>query len=190
VVSAAGQPRRDPEGSLRLLVVGGSQGARVLNDTVPRALALGGQAWEVRHQTGESTRDETAELYRQLEVPACVDAFIEDMAAAYAWADVVVCRAGAMTVSELAASGLPAIMVPFPHAIDDHQTANARFFADAGAGICVPQAELTPESLAAQLEALRADRDRLKVMARRAGELARLDAAERVAEVLLREAAI
>ncbi|MFO1417524.1 MAG: undecaprenyldiphospho-muramoylpentapeptide beta-N-acetylglucosaminyltransferase [Methylotetracoccus sp.] len=179
--------RREPSPPLRLLVFGGSLGAKVLNEILPAALA-GDASWDVRHQTGAAMRDETVERYRKAGVSARVDAYIDDMVEAYAWADLVVCRAGAMTVSELAAVGLPAILVPFPHAIDDHQTANARYFSDAGAGVCLPQSELTPERLATELRALREDPARLKAMAGSARALARLDAAPRVADIVLQEA--
>jgi UDP-N-acetylglucosamine--N-acetylmuramyl-(pentapeptide) pyrophosphoryl-undecaprenol N-acetylglucosamine transferase len=151
-------------------------------------LAKWGHRYEVRHQTGRAARDETEARYRERGIQARVEAFIEDMPEAYAWADVAVCRAGAMTVSELAAAGLPAVLVPYPYAIDDHQSVNAHFFADAGAGICLPQSQLTAETLAAELERLCTNPDRLKVMGERARSLATLDAAERVAEVCLREA--
>jgi len=174
--------------ALRILVVGGSQGAKVLNEIVPAALGKLDRPYEIRHQTGASARDETEKRYRERGTHARVDAFIDDMAEAYAWADLGVCRAGAMTVSELAAAGLPAILVPYPYAIDDHQAVNARFFADAGAGIWLPQSQFTAENLAAELERFCIEPERLRNMGERALSLATLDAAERVAEVCLREA--
>ncbi|MBS1212106.1 MAG: undecaprenyldiphospho-muramoylpentapeptide beta-N-acetylglucosaminyltransferase [Proteobacteria bacterium] len=112
---------------LKVLVVGGSQGAQALNELVPEAIALCGRAVSVLHQTGAAMREETEAHYRRLGADeARVVPFIEDMAEAYDWADLAICRAGAMTVSELTAAGLPAVLVPFPFAIDDHQTANAR----------------------------------------------------------------
>lgn len=181
------QRRRDEP--LRVLVLGGSQGAKVLNDIVPEAAAKLNFPLEIRHQTGAAMRDDTASKYREAEVAATVDAFIDDMSGAYQWADVAVCRAGAMTVSELAAAGLPAILVPYPYAIDDHQTANARLLADLGGAVCVPQARLDANRLAAELCGFGVDPDRLRVMAERIRSLARRDAAERVASACLLVAA-
>lgn len=179
------------DGALRVLVVGGSQGARFLNETVPAALAAmpDGVVLETWHQTGAALRDATEARYRQAGVTARVDAFIEDMAEAYRWADVAVCRAGAMTVSELAAAGLPAIFVPYPHAIDDHQTANARFVTEQGAGLCISQGDLDPERLASELMRFNEDRSRLDLMGKRIHTLARIDAADRVATLCMQEAA-
>ncbi|QJD29522.1 undecaprenyldiphospho-muramoylpentapeptide beta-N-acetylglucosaminyltransferase [Methylococcus geothermalis] len=173
----------------RVLVLGGSLGAQALNRVVPRALAaLGEEPVEIRHQTGQAMLEETKDLYQRLELPAKVDAFIEDMEEAYGWADVAVCRAGAMTVSELAAAGLPAILVPFPHAIDDHQTANGGYLAEAGAAVLMPQSALDEESLAEELRVLLDERGRLQAMSAAARNLARYDAAERVARICLEEA--
>ncbi len=174
----------------RVLVLGGSQGARVLNRTVPEALArlpaeLRPEVW---HQTGTAGRDETAERYEALGLAGDgvrVDAFIEDMAAAYGWADLVVARAGALTVSELAAAGVGAVLIPFPHAIDDHQTRNAEQFVGAGAGALLPERDLTAESLAAELERLLASGPALVSLGERARSLARVGAAERLAEACL-----
>jgi UDP-N-acetylglucosamine--N-acetylmuramyl-(pentapeptide) pyrophosphoryl-undecaprenol N-acetylglucosamine transferase len=188
----AGLAQRREPGSrhepLRLLIVGGSLGARALNETVPEALALAGLPFDIRHQTGQALRVETAERYRALGIDARVDAFLEDMAAAYAWADLAVCRAGAMTVSELSAAGLPAILIPYPHAIDDHQTRNAHVLADAGAAILLPQKELTPERLAAELQGLTHPPERLPAMSIQAAALAKPDATHRVADICLKEA--
>ena len=117
-VQARGRP-------VRIFVLGGSLGAKVLNEVVPEALARIEVPLEVWHQTGAALKSQTQELYRSLGQVARVDAFIEEMAEAYAWADLVICRAGAMTVSEIAIAGLPSVLIPFPHAIDDHQTRNA-----------------------------------------------------------------
>ena len=132
--------------SLKVLVIGGSQGAKVLNETVPAALA-GLVDVEIRHQTGAVMQAEVAEQYQQFGQGAEVEAFIEDMAAAYSWADLIICRAGAMTVSEVAVFGIPAILVPLQNAIDDHQTANARYLADAGAAVILPQTQLSSDKL-------------------------------------------
>jgi UDP-N-acetylglucosamine--N-acetylmuramyl-(pentapeptide) pyrophosphoryl-undecaprenol N-acetylglucosamine transferase len=155
---------------------------------IPEAMSNLNPACEIRHQTGAAMCEQTAATYRRLGIEAQAVAFIEDMAAAYQWADLAVCRAGAMTVSELAAVGLPAILVPYPYAIDDHQTANARYFVTGGAGVCIAQDQLTADALAAQLNGLTADRGQLALMGRRARTLARTDAAERVADVCLAEA--
>ena len=135
---------------LRVLVTGGSQGARALNEAVPSALAersLGGKV-AVRHQCGGAHEAATRDRYDLLEAEADVVAFIEDMASAYEWADVAVCRAGAMTVAELAAAGVASILVPFPYATDDHQSRNARFLAERGAAIVIPESRLGAGALA------------------------------------------
>jgi UDP-N-acetylglucosamine--N-acetylmuramyl-(pentapeptide) pyrophosphoryl-undecaprenol N-acetylglucosamine transferase len=168
-------------GPLRVLVVGGSLGAKALNDVVPRALALipGEPRPLVTHQSGTQHVDSLRQAYSAAGVSAKTPAFIEDMAAAYAEADLVVCRAGATTVAEIAAAGVASILVPYPHAVDDHQTANARFLADAGAAVLVPQSELSAELLAGLLAGF--GRVRLADMARRARSLARPDATSAVA---------
>lgn len=169
-----------------VLVLGGSQGALALNRTVPAALGrIGGRRLEIRHQCGERHLETTRAAYRDAGLDVSPIAFVEDMAAAYGWADVVVCRAGAMTVSELAAAGVASVLVPFPHAVDDHQTRNARFLADAGAAVLMPESALAPEALATTLSELLDDRDRLSAMARAARALARPDATEHVARQCL-----
>lgn len=137
-------------GRLRVLVLGGSLGAQALNDTVPQALALIPPETrpEVLHQSGEKHLEALRAAYAAAGVTARTAAFIDDMAGAYAWADLVICRAGALTVAELACAGVASILVPFPHAVDDHQTGNARFLANAGAAMLLPQNELTAERLA------------------------------------------
>ena len=170
------------EGPLRLLVVGGSLGAQALNETVPSALALlaPAQRPSVIHQSGRAHRAALEENYRKAGVDAEVVEFIDDMAQAYAQADLVVCRAGAMTVSELAAVGAASILVPYPHAVDDHQTGNARFLSVRGAALLVPQSGLDPERLAGLLR--EQSRESLLGMARNAREAARPDAGARVAD--------
>jgi UDP-N-acetylglucosamine--N-acetylmuramyl-(pentapeptide) pyrophosphoryl-undecaprenol N-acetylglucosamine transferase len=169
------------QGKLRLLVIGGSLGAQALNETVPQALALlsADERPDVVHQAGEKHIEALRAAYAAAEVDANAVAFIEDMAGAYAWADVVICRAGALTIAELAAAGVASILVPFPHAVDDHQTANARFLARAGAAMLLPQSELTPERLAL-LRTL--TRGQLLEMAEKARALARPDATTAVAQ--------
>lgn len=171
------------DGPVRLLVVGGSRGARSLNRGVPAALAASvGTAVEVWHQTGAADLAETEAAYRALPLPARVAPFIEDMTAAYRWADLVVCRAGAITIAELAAAGVAAVLVPYPHAVDDHQTANARYLADAGAAVLLPDSELAAGGLAPVLGRLLGEPAQLLGMARRARALARPDAAAAVAQ--------
>jgi UDP-N-acetylglucosamine--N-acetylmuramyl-(pentapeptide) pyrophosphoryl-undecaprenol N-acetylglucosamine transferase len=160
-------------GPIRLLVLGGSQGATALNELAPEAVAhLAEPGAEVWHQSGRQQAEATAAAYQAARVNARVEAFIEDMAAAYAWADLVLCRAGALTITELAAAGVGSILVPYPHAVDDHQTRNARFLADAGAAVLMPQGQLTVPSLVVLVRGLQ-DRNRLLEMARRARALAR-----------------
>lgn len=167
---------------LRVLVFGGSRGARRLNVVLPLALGLlAVPGLEVRHQCGRDDVDATRAAYAEQRIEARVEAFIEDMAAAYAWADLVICRAGAITVAELAAAGAASILVPFPHAVDDHQTANARYLADAGAARLVPECDLEPQALRAIIAALATDRAALVAMASRARALARPDATAAVA---------
>ena len=168
---------------LRLLVVGGSLGARILNQIVPEAVALAGNI-KVRHQTGKGNAEAVRQAYQALGIDAEVSDFIDDMAAAYGAADLVVCRAGALTVSEVAAAGIGALFVPLPHAVDDHQTKNARSLSDSGAAVLLPQSELTAQGLALQLQQLGDNRTQLLAMASRARSLAITDAAERVAECL------
>lgn len=171
-------------GNLRLLVLGGSLGAQALNNVVPAAVAAMPAALrpEVWHQTGRAHADTVAEAYRELHQTARVVPFIDDMAAAYAWADLVLCRAGALTVAELAAAGVGAILVPLPHAIDDHQTHNARWLSEQRAGVLIRQDELNPEGLAKQLAELAAQPQELLAWARSARALAKTDAARQVAQ--------
>ncbi|MCD0501852.1 undecaprenyldiphospho-muramoylpentapeptide beta-N-acetylglucosaminyltransferase [Bordetella petrii] len=171
------------EGTLRMLVVGGSLGAQALNTTLPRALALMDAKIRphVVHQAGEQHLQALRDAYAQAGVTAECRDFIDDMAAAMADADVLVCRAGAMTVSEVAAAGVAALFVPFPHAIDDHQTANARFLSNDGAAWLCPQPELTPEWLAGWLG--QRTRPELQAVAERARQHARPQAAAHIADV-------
>jgi len=174
-------------GPLRLLVLGGSQGARVLNETLPTALALLPVETrpQVRHQAGALTLEAAQAAYRACGVAAEVTPFIQDMAAAYAWADLVVARAGALTLSELAAAGLGALLVPFPYAVDDHQTHNAAWLVEAGAARLLPQAQLTAERLAAELQPFVEDRRRALTLAEAARAQAETAAAETVARACL-----
>lgn len=174
-------------GRPRLLVLGGSLGAKALNEQLPQALALLDEAErpEVRHQAGERTLALAQEAYRNAGVEAAISSFVEDMAEAYAWADLILCRAGALTVSEVAAAGLPAIFVPYPYAVDDHQVANANYLVDAGAARLLLERDLTPQRLAAELRELLADPALRLRMAEAARAKAIPDAAERIAEACL-----
>jgi UDP-N-acetylglucosamine--N-acetylmuramyl-(pentapeptide) pyrophosphoryl-undecaprenol N-acetylglucosamine transferase len=176
----------------RLLVFGGSQGAAMLNRIMPAAVALvpAEERAAVLHQTGRGGREPVATAYAAAGISADVREFIDDMAAAYGWADLAVCRSGALTIAELAAAGVPAILVPFPAAVDDHQTANARFLASRGAAVLLPEAMLTAESLAAELRALAGpDRRARDAMADAARRAAMPGAAERLADLCLAAAA-
>jgi UDP-N-acetylglucosamine--N-acetylmuramyl-(pentapeptide) pyrophosphoryl-undecaprenol N-acetylglucosamine transferase len=167
-------------GPLKLLVVGGSGGAQALNECVPRAIALLEPRPSVVHQSGEKNYAALRAAYAAAGVQGELTPFIDDVARRYAEADLVICRAGAMTVAELSAGGVASVLVPFPHAVDDHQTANARYLADQGAAILLAQADLAPESLAALLRTL--DRPCLLEMARKARGLGKPDAARIVAD--------
>jgi len=174
-------------GPLRILVVGGSLGAQALNTVVPKALAQwrerapSAPAPQVLHQAGEQHIDALRAAYAGAGVVADCRAFIADMATAYAEADLVICRAGAMTVAEIAAVGAPALFVPFPHAVDDHQTRNASYLVDGQAGWLCQQTALTPDWLADWLAAR--DRTELSIVAERARARARVDATARIADV-------
>lgn len=184
---AAAPAERCHPGAPHLLVLGGSLGARALNTLVPAALALLPPESRpvVRHQCGEAHVEAARAAYRAAGVAVEVRPFIADMAEAYVWADFAVCRAGALTVSELAAAGLPAILVPFPHAIDDHQYHNARWLADAGAALVFREASLDAGQLAAAIAALTGDAGRRAAMAAQARGRARPDAAAAVAAACL-----
>jgi UDP-N-acetylglucosamine--N-acetylmuramyl-(pentapeptide) pyrophosphoryl-undecaprenol N-acetylglucosamine transferase len=173
------------EGRLRLLVLGGSLGAQALNEAVPQALARLGaeQRPEVTHQSGAKHIEALRAAYAAADVGAETVAFIDDMAARYGDADVVVCRAGALSVAELACAGVASILVPFPHAVDDHQTTNAKFLSAQGAAILLPQTELSAERLAELLRGL--TRAHLLEMAEKARTLGKPDATEAVARACM-----
>ena len=201
--------RRD---GFRLLVLGGSLGAQALNEVVPQTLPLlsSAMALQVWHQTGQRNFNATRAAYNVYEAshsdsnsecPPRIDAFIDDMAAAYAWADLVVCRAGALTVAELAAAGVGAILIPYPYAVDDHQSANAKWLTNADAALMQPQSVLTAEWLAQQLSSLwsagtldksksdvravKPERQRLLAMAENARALAQINATEQVVKACM-----
>jgi UDP-N-acetylglucosamine--N-acetylmuramyl-(pentapeptide) pyrophosphoryl-undecaprenol N-acetylglucosamine transferase len=182
----------DRSGPLRVLVLGGSQGARVLNTVVPSAIAAlaDDERPQVRHQCGERLYEEAVASWREAGVDVAPEPFIEDMAAAYAWADLVICRAGALTVAELAAAGVGAILVPYPSAVDDHQTHNGRFLSDAGAAELVPQQELDGARLVSTLRRLTGERGQIVAMAKAARALARPRATALVAEACVAAAEV
>lgn len=169
---------------IQLLVLGGSQGALAINELVPAALSIMDEQQRpvVRHQCGQRHAETTLANYAKHQVAAKVEPFIGDMAEAYGWADLIVCRAGALTVAEIAAAGVAAILVPLPNAIDDHQTHNAAVLAGAGAAISIAQRELTPEKLSLLLSTELGDRTKLLKMAEHAKQVDRFGAARRVVE--------
>jgi len=174
-------------GRLRLLVLGGSLGALKLNQLVPEVLASMSPELrpEVQHQTGRKHFEAARQAYSEAQVDGRVEPFVEDMAAAYGWADLVLCRAGALTVSEITAAGVAAYFVPYPYAIDDHQSRNANWLVSHGAAVMKQERELTAEVLRQDLVDLLSSREALLNMARKARELAMPRAAERVADVCL-----
>lgn len=192
IAALAGQSRLPVKHDrrLRLLVVGGSLGARALNTLVPEALALLPEEHrpDVFHQAGSALCDETRSIYQSCGIEARVEPFIEDMAAMYQWADIAICRAGAMTVSELACAQLPAFLVPFPFAIDDHQKYNALWLEKSGGARLFLQAALTPEILAAALEECVCKPESLQKMSAALQQLSRPEAAETVASICERAA--
>ncbi|QNP57875.1 undecaprenyldiphospho-muramoylpentapeptide beta-N-acetylglucosaminyltransferase [Paenacidovorax monticola] len=168
------------QGPLKLLVVGGSLGARALNEVVPQALALipAGQRPVATHQSGAAQIDQLREHYAKAGVEATLTPFIDDTATAFAEADVIVCRAGASTVTEIAAVGAAAVFVPFPAAVDDHQTTNAQFLVQAGGGWLVQQRDLTPGGLAQMLQNM--ERSTLVERAQRAKTMQKTQATREV----------
>ena len=189
-VAAPAERYASRQGPLRLLVLGGSQGALALNETVPAALSLLADSERpvVRHQCGSGTLQIAQQAYEKHSVDVELVPFIEDMAAAYAWADLVVCRAGALTVAELCAVGLPALFVPYPAAVDDHQTANARPMADAGAAVIIDESMLSADVLAGQLREWLSSRQELQRRADKAHGLDKPKALMRITELCLEQA--
>lgn len=170
------------QGPMQVLIVGGSQGAAIFNQQLPEIIATLPAAERplIWHSTGKGAQEKVQAVYQQLGVPAKVMEFIEDMPAAYAWADIVICRAGALTVAELAAAGVASILIPFPQAVDDHQTKNASWLVNANAAILLPQASITTEKLYTLLQELSHDRARLLNMANNARKCAMLEATPRM----------
>ena len=174
--------RLETDEPLRLLVLGGSLGAAALNEMVPKGVALlpENERPVIVHQAGAKHLAQLEKNYEDAGVRANCVAFVDDMAGAYEWADLVICRAGALTVAELAAAGIASILVPFPCAVDDHQTSNARFLASAGGAVLLPQNEMTPEAVSLLRNY---SRGQLLQMAEKARALAKPDAAAEVARV-------
>lgn len=173
----------DRWGHINVLVFGGSLGAQVLNEVVPMALEEMplDKRPVVRHQAGKNKDESTKSRYEKMGVNAEITPFIEDMAEAYEWADLVICRSGALTVAELAAAGMASVMVPYLYAVDDHQTANAKYLSDSGAAVLMPQHDLNADSLSAVLTDLCSDRNKLIEMSIKARRLAKPEATEEVA---------
>ena len=178
------------DGPIRLLVLGGSQGARAINATVPHVIShlQGTHAFEIRHQCGEKMIDEARRAYSDAGVSASIEAFITDMAAAYGWADLVIGRAGALTIAELCAAGVGSILIPFPGAVDDHQARNAEFLQEAGGGTWMRQDGKLEDSLRDRLSLLASDRAKLLALAEAARAASFPDAAKAVADIALQEA--
>lgn len=172
-------------GKLNVLVVGGSLGAQAINEALPKALAMMNEQERphVLHQTGKKHLEAVQQLYAQAGISADIRAFIDDMANQYAKADVVICRAGALTIAELAAAGVASVLIPFPFAVDDHQTHNAHFLSEHGAAILLPQKELVAEKLAKILREM--SREKLSAMAQAARKLAKPEATQTVANVCM-----
>ena len=184
ITSLASIERKPSAGVINVLVVGGSLGAVVLNQMLPGAMKQLGSvsALNISHQTGKGRVEQVQASYQTNGIDAQVNEFIDDMAAAYQWADVVFCRAGALTVSELACAGLPSVLVPYPYAIDDHQTANAMWLANNGAAIVMPQSEMTEENIVKELTQIISDKTVLTAMSAAAKKCAVPDASVRVAD--------
>ncbi len=174
-------------GSIRILIIGGSLGAQALNETVPQTLAEMNKDFDVWHQTGKNKLQPTIENYKRAGVEAKITEFIEDMAAAYQWADLVICRAGALTISELANAGVASILVPYPYAVDDHQTVNAAYLAEPGAAVLLAQKDLAADLKKVLTELSAAGREKLLKMAKIARSLAMPQATDMVARVCLGE---
>ncbi|MEZ7869162.1 MAG: undecaprenyldiphospho-muramoylpentapeptide beta-N-acetylglucosaminyltransferase [Gammaproteobacteria bacterium] len=176
--------KKSEHSGLRILIVGGSLGALALNQVVPEAMALlsPNERPELWHQTGTKHQQETQDIYNKLNVVAQVDAYIDDMGRAYAWADLVICRAGALTISELAGAGMGSILVPYPYAVDDHQTANANILVRADAAILMPQTQLSALTLSQNIRALQSHPLKLVQMAAAALTCAAPQAADKVAQ--------
>ncbi|ALG66472.2 undecaprenyldiphospho-muramoylpentapeptide beta-N-acetylglucosaminyltransferase [Beggiatoa leptomitoformis] len=173
---------------VRILIVGGSLGAKALNEIVPQALLSVNSKINVWHQTGEAHFEATRDVYATATFDALVEPFITDMSAAYQWADLVICRAGALTVCELAQAGKASILVPYPHAVDDHQTANARFLSHQNAAILVAQSSLKATDLTELVQSLVSNPTRLMQMSEKAWQLAHPTATDDILQLILQHA--
>ena len=171
----------------RLLIVGGSLGALALNELLPQTVKIISDSMQIDvwHQTGANKRERVLWSYQQQDIHAQVDEFIDDMAKAYAWADLIVCRSGAITLAEIAAVGLGSVLVPYPYAVDDHQTANAHSYVQANAACLLSESEITAEKLAKLLTTLLSDNERLLSMANAAKKLGQINASKRVADACM-----
>lgn len=178
------------DGPIRLLVLGGSQGARAINATVPHVIShlQATHTFEIRHQCGDKMLDDARRAYVEAGVSASIEAFITDMAAAYGWADLVIGRAGALTIAELCAAGVGSILIPFPGAVDDHQARNAEFLEQAGGGSWMRQDGKLEDALRDRLASYAGDRAQLLVLAQAARAASFPDAAKAVADIALQEA--
>lgn len=185
LLAEPGQRYQQPIGPLRLLVLGGSLGAAAINTLMPSVLAQINNplSLEVKHQTGQAHFATTQAQYAKLAIPVEVTPFITDMAAAYDWADIVLCRAGALTIAELMAAGKPALLIPFPHAVDDHQTKNGQFLVAAGAALMLPQHVLSMDSLLRVLQLFLQERTQLQTMAIAAKTLFKETATENIVAI-------
>jgi len=177
---------KNPGSRYRLLVLGGSLGAKAINDMLPDALASlsAENRPEVIHQTGEKHIEQVKKHYESKGLDIKVTAFIQDMAEAYTWADIVLCRAGALTVSELCAAGVGAVLIPFPYAVDDHQTANASFMEKAGAGICIQQRDLSADKLADVIKVFSIAPEKGRAMAEAAYSLRKPHVTKQIFDIL------
>lgn len=184
IIALHGRPRDFSKSVIRIFILGGSLGARALNETVPAALLKAGDGFEVIHQCGAGNHEAVEKLYAGASFKVTVSDFIDDMAGTYSKADLIICRAGASTVAEVACAGLPAIFVPLPSAVDDHQTKNALFLKEAGAAEIMPQAQLTPETLAAKVQQLFSSRDKLAEMSQQATLHALVNATDRAVKII------
>ena len=188
-IAAIAEPTQKSTASqdINLLVLGGSLGAKSLNETLPEALALIGQtrSFAVKHQCGQKHLENCEHHYQQANVRAEITAFIGDMATTYDWADIVVCRAGALTIAEISAAGVPSILVPYPYAVDDHQTHNASALLKVGAAVLIDESELTAPLLADKIIELTSNNDKLFTMAKAAKTQAKPEAASTIADICM-----
>ena len=179
--------RADRDRPLRILILGGSLGATSINKKIPQALSIIEKKYrpEIRHQSGKANLQETQQIYKDLNLKASVESFISDMAEAYGWADLVVCRAGALTISELAAAGVGALLIPYPYAADDHQFHNGKWLVSRGAAYMVKEQDLTNKLLVSILNEWLGNPVKLNSMAMNAKKSARLGVAELVADICM-----